>query len=164
MLREIECLREIARRCRASQPLETHHLELLGHALEMFLEQKCRGFEEAIGLRTAKGGIPWWLEDGIRKRDRALRELATKFCANLSTSACAKHISNLSTRYAATAWRFDEARPAMPEHYRGKEAEYLWRAFKSQARMPLGERRLRSILAGIQDHRTEPAPYGLEPA
>jgi hypothetical protein len=46
----------------------------------------------------------------------------------------------------------------MPGRYRGTAKESLWRAFKSGAPMPLGERRLRSILAGCPG--TERAPPG----
>jgi hypothetical protein len=34
----------------------------------------------------------------------------------------------------------------MPAHYRATPKEYLWRAFKSQAPVPIGERQLRNIL------------------
>ena len=36
----------------------------------------------------------------------------------------------------------------MPTHYRGRPKAHLWRAFKAGAAMPIGERHLRSILAG----------------
>jgi hypothetical protein len=35
----------------------------------------------------------------------------------------------------------------MPETYEGTPLEFLWRAFKSGAPMPIGERQLRRILA-----------------
>jgi hypothetical protein len=35
----------------------------------------------------------------------------------------------------------------MPERYAGTQNEYLWRAFKSGAAMPISERQLRNILA-----------------
>ncbi len=34
----------------------------------------------------------------------------------------------------------------MPAHYRGTCREYIWKALKSGAPMPLGERQLRNIL------------------
>jgi hypothetical protein len=36
----------------------------------------------------------------------------------------------------------------MPPRYRGTEREFVWRAFKSGAPMPLGERQLRNIVGG----------------
>ncbi len=164
MLHEIDSLREIARRCLDGQPLEDHHSKWLGRSLDKFLNQSCRTIEEAFDLHMPKGGIPWWREEAIRKRDRALLELAGNYCDNLSASACAKHISTLSLRYPASAWRFDKTRRAMPSHYRSQPPEYLWRAFQSGATMPLCERQLRSILAGVHDRRTKPMPYGLNPA
>jgi len=91
--------------------------------------------------------VPWWLEEGIRDRNHALLELGERFFAELTVSRRARLISQLGSRYASTAWRFDEAREEMPEHYRNTPHEYLWRAFKSGAAMPLCERRLRHIIA-----------------
>ncbi len=51
-----------------------------------------------------------------------------------------------AVRYAASAWRFDRERDAMPERYKGTQTECLWRAFKSGATMPIGVRQLRNIL------------------
>ena len=50
-------------------------------------------------------------------------------------------------RYAASTWRFDRNNDDMPAHYAGTPKECLWRAFKSSAPMPIGERQLRNILA-----------------
>jgi hypothetical protein len=97
--------------------------------------------------------VPWWLEEAIRRRDAALRELATGHFADLSVAARARQIHSISVRYGAAAWRHDRGRDARPERYRGTPAEFLWRAFKSGAPMPVCERQLRNILA-----RREPLP------
>jgi hypothetical protein len=163
MLHEIETLREIARRCLAGQSLDDRQSKWLGDSLEKFLDQSCQTIEEALGLRTAKGGVPWWMEEAIRKRDRALCRLAELHCVEYSRSAQARLIHTLSVRYAASAWRFDRTRQALPQRYRDTPAECLWRAFKSGAAMPIGERQLRTILAGVQELGTKATPYGLNP-
>jgi hypothetical protein len=87
------------------------------------------------------------MEEAIRTRDAALRELAERFHAERSVSRQAQEIRLRALRYAASAWRFDRERDAMPERYRGTPTECLWRALKSGAAMPISERQLRSILA-----------------
>jgi hypothetical protein len=64
-----------------------------------------------------------------------------------SPSAQAERIWTLATRYAASAWRFDQDLEAMPAHYDGTPKQNLWAAFASGAAMPLGKRQLRSVLA-----------------
>jgi hypothetical protein len=103
---------------------------------------------DAFGIRNARGGIPWRTEVCIRRRDAALRALATTFMADLSISAQAERTHQLSSRYAASAWRFDRERQDMPASYRGTPHEMLWLAFKSGATMPLCKRQLRTILNG----------------
>jgi len=49
-------------------------------------------------------------------------------------------------RYGGSAWRLDREHAAMPADYAGTPHAHLWRAFKSGAAMPLGERQLRTIL------------------
>ena len=58
----------------------------------------------------------------------------------------AQEIWTAARRYAASTWRFDRDNDAMPAHYAGTSKECLWRAFKSRAPMPIGERQLRNIL------------------
>ena len=50
-------------------------------------------------------------------------------------------------RRLASAWRFACNNGDLPENYAGTQKEGLWRAFKSRAPMPLGERQFRNILA-----------------
>jgi hypothetical protein len=148
MLPNIKNLREISRRCQTGQPLDPDLAVWLGSSLEKFLEQRCHTVDEALGLRFAQGGVPWWREEAIRLRDEALRALAQRVAPGGSTAAKAKGVYRLALRYAASAWRFDREREAMPATYFGTPNEMLWRAFKSGAAMPLGERQLRTVLAG----------------
>jgi len=53
-----------------------------------------------------------------------------------------------AVRYGASAWRHDRGVGEMPRAYAGTDREPLWRAFRSGAPMPLGERQLRNIIAG----------------
>ncbi len=83
----------------------------------------------------------------MRVRDAALRGMAELHFDHLSISARSKQIATLCLRYAGSAWRFDRERSEMPAGYRSTVKEFLWRAFKSRAVMPVGERQLRNILA-----------------
>jgi hypothetical protein len=147
MLAEVNNLREIARRCLSGEPLDDGLSLWLGDSLRRFLDHRCHSVDEALGLHFSRGGIPWWREEAIRMRDAALRELALRFCGDLSVSAQARQVQLLSVRYGAAAWRFDRDHHSMPDFYAGTAKELLWRAFASGAPMPLCERRLREILA-----------------
>ncbi|MGH6927033.1 MAG: hypothetical protein ACREEV_01855, partial [Dongiaceae bacterium] len=133
--------------CLAGQPLDDGQRHWLGRVLAEYLAHHCPTIEDAMQLRGDRGGIPWWRELANRRRDAALRELATRHFAALSITAQARQVRLLTVRYAATAWRFDRAR-AMPAHYADSVREWLWRAFAAGAPMPIGERQLRTILAG----------------
>ena len=146
MLLVIDDLREIARCCQEGEPMDERLTLWLGVALERFLTQDTRSLEEALGLQAPQGGVPWHLEEALRHRDAALRQLATRFCEGMSVSAQARQIHTWSVRYAATAWRFERTREEMPAHYEGTYKAPLWQAFKTGARMPICERRLRNIL------------------
>jgi hypothetical protein len=147
MLQTIEHLRDIKQRCLAGEPLEAHQSEWLGAALGHFLDRRSASMDDAFGLRFAQGGLPWWREEANRVRDAALRDIAGTYMPGLSKSAQAKEIARLALRYATTAWRFDRGGGDMPAHYRNTIKQPLWRAFRSGATMPLGERQLRNILA-----------------
>ena len=139
-------LREIQARCLGDQPLTDELARWLGVSLERFLERECRTLDEALGLSFPQGGVPWWLEEAIRRRDAALRDLAALVCRDQCTATKAKRVYSLSVRYAGSAWRFDRERAVMPARYEGTARACIWRAFKSGAAMPIGERHLRTIL------------------
>ncbi|MFQ5958311.1 MAG: hypothetical protein ACE5LF_02980 [Alphaproteobacteria bacterium] len=143
----LDKLREIARCCRVGEPLGPGLALWLGSALHGYLTRQYRTVEQALNLRFPQGGVPWWREEAIRVRDAALRALAERFFGDLSPCAQAHKIWTIAWRYAASAWRFDDGKADMPRAYTGTPKEYLWRAFKSGATMPLGERQLRNILA-----------------
>ena len=147
MLAKIEAIRAIERRCRSQQPLSPEQSEWLGDALSAFLEHRSPSLDSALGLGNPRGGVPWWLEEAIRVRNAALCALARTWFADLSASAQAEQIWKLATRYAASAWRFDQDLEVMPEHYSGTPKHHLWAAFSSGAAMPLGKRQLRTVLA-----------------
>ncbi|HEX9769228.1 MAG TPA: hypothetical protein VGA50_08645 [Kiloniellales bacterium] len=149
MLANIETIRAIERRCRDHQPLSAEQRQWLGDAFSAFLEHRSPSIDSALGLANPRGGVPWWLEEAMRKRNAALRDLARTCYTDLSASAQAEQIWKLATRYAASAWRFDRARDDMPAHYFGTPKHFLWAAFASGAAMPLGRRQLRTILAGM---------------
>jgi len=147
MLAHIENLREIAQRCTRGEPLGEDLSRWLSRSLDDFLSHRSRTLDDALGLKWPKGGVPWWLEEAMRRRDAALRELAERFCASQSICAQARLIRTAAMRYAASCWPIDRGRPEMPTGYGGRIHEWLWRAFKSGAPMPIGERQLRHVLA-----------------
>jgi hypothetical protein len=146
MYATIDSLRDISRRCLSAQPLSDEQLNWLGQSLAEFLAHRTRSVDEALGLRFGRGGVPWWREEAMRKRDAALRQLADRFHAGLSVSAQARIIRGAAIRFGASAWRRDRELDAMPAYYAGREHEWLWRAFASGAPMPIGERQLRHVL------------------
>ena len=147
MATTVETLREISTQCRQGRPMAETDAVWLAAALERFLSRQCGTLEDAFGLHYPRGGVPWWSEEAIRIRDRAIRELAERFLDGRSVNTRAREIRTLALRYGASAWRFDAAHAEMPAGYTGTPKEYLFRAFRSGARMPLSERQLRNILA-----------------
>lgn len=142
-----ERLEEIARRCQTGEPLDPRQSFWLAEAIDSYLGKAATSLEEALGLRYGRGGVPWWREKALRNRDAALRDLADEFFADLSKCSRSRKIATMASRYGASAWRHDRDRD-MPETYAGTPREYLWRAFKSGAAMPLSERQVRNIVAG----------------
>lgn len=146
----VERLREIAKRCLNGEALDISHSHWLGDALDSYLAKEAGSLEEALGLRYGRGGVPWWREVALRERDAALRAMATTcFADDISPCCRSQAMAEMAQRYAATAWRTDQARSTMPPHYAGTAKEFLWRAFRSGAAMPLGERQIRNITAGL---------------
>lgn len=142
----IETLRDISQKCLADEPLTDDQKRWLGDCLSNFLAHRCGTMDEAFELRFPRGGVPWWREEAIRKRNAALQELGALFFPELSLHARTERIAELSVRYAATAWRFDRHKESPPPAYPGTPKEYLWQAFASGAAMPLSRRQLRNIL------------------
>ncbi len=147
MLAAINILREISQKCRAGDPLDPDLSNWLAVRLDRFLEHQCTSMVDALELRQPRGGVPWWLIEALYERDAALRCLALEVAGDYSLSSRAREVRQLTTRYATSAWRFDQHREAMPASYRGTWRENVWRAFKSGAPLPLSERQLRKILA-----------------
>ncbi len=140
-------LREIARCCLEGEPLDEALSLWIGAALKAYLDYNADSLEHALGLKLGRGGVPWQTEAAIRMRDSSLRELAERFFANMKVCARSHAIATLAMRYAASAWRIDRNYSEIPARYAGRPEELLWLAFKSGARMPLGDRRIRDIIA-----------------
>lgn len=147
MLGNIEALQAIHSRCTADQPLTPDLQIWLAESLGRYLEHDCDNLNEAFGVVQGHGGVPWWRERDIRERDAALRALANAHMSGLSIYGRAKAVAEISERYETTCWPRDRRLDAMPERYRGTAKEHLWRAFRSGAKMPVSERRLRTLLA-----------------
>ncbi len=143
----LDNLRQVACRCLTDEPLGQDLSTWLGEALDSYLTRQARTIEEALGLIFPQGGVPWWREEAMRIRDAALREWADGFPDDCSICRQANLIWTSAVRYAASAWPIDRDIAEMPARYLETPKEYLWRAFKSGAPMPIGERQLRNILA-----------------
>lgn len=143
----MERLQAISESCRDGRPLDEELARWFGRCLARFLERGAASFDEAFGLPSNRGGVPLWKQMRIRDRDEALRALATTIEEDASLSARVRTIQQMTLRYGASAWRHDAARRRMPDSYAGTPRELLWRAFRAGAAMPLGERRLRTILS-----------------
>lgn len=146
MIRSIHNLREVGRRCEEGEPLDQELSYWLSEGIRAFLDRESSCLEHAFGLQVGRGGVPWWKEEAICVRDRALRALVEGYPSDMSVTAKARLLNNLSLRYAASAWRYDRTKEHMPDWYRGTHREKLWIAFNSGAAMPISERQLRSVI------------------
>ena len=72
--------------------------------------------------------------------------MARRFYDGQAVSRQAAAIYRDSLRYAASRWRRDRRTKELPAEHLGTPYEWLWRAFKSGAAMPIGDRQLRHIL------------------
>jgi hypothetical protein len=159
MLSTVHLLHEIAQRCLTGQPLEPGSARWLGGLLDDFLAHRIDSLEDAMGLAGDRGGVPWWLELAIRERDAALRELAVRFLGKATVRVQARRVRMLAMRYAEASWQADKSLDAVPQRYIGTPNEWLWRAFHSGARMPIGDRQLRSILRPIRPKSNALNPF-----
>ena len=88
-----------------------------------------------------------WRQEGLRKRDELLRELAARHCGKLtSTRAKARQISTWAVRYLTTAWQQDAHAFSCPERLAGTPQDHIWRILSGGAAIP-GERRLFDIIS-----------------
>jgi len=147
MLENIESLHAIHTRCAGDLPLTPDLRSWLATSLGRYLGHDCDNLNEAFGVTQGHGGVPWWRERALRERDAALRALSHRHYGDISVYGSAKAIAAISARYQSTCWSRDRLLDGMPEHYRGTRKEYLWWAFRSEAKMPVSERRLRTLLS-----------------
>ena len=147
MLMAIERLRQVSDLCQEGKPMDEGLASWFGDCLKDFLERRTESFEEAFGLPSCRGGVPWWKEERMRRRDAALRDLAHGLSDGRPVGALAREIHVMAKRYGGSAWRIDRERAGMPAAYEGTLKQHLWEAFQSGAPMPLGERQLRNIIA-----------------
>ena len=146
MLGNIEALEAIHDHCTGNLPLTPDLRDWLAESISRYLGHDCGSLNEAFGVTQGHGGVPWWRERAIRQRDAALRDLAHAHFGELSVYARAKAVAEAAGRYQVTCWPRDRLLDGMPERYRGTPKEHLWRAFRSEAKMPVSERRLRTLL------------------
>ena len=104
----IDNLREVMGRCLDGKPLDIDLADWLGVAIDGYLTRQFRTLEEGLGLIFPRGGIPWWREEAIRKRNAALCNLAETFLDELALGMQAQEIWTAARRYAASTWRFDQ--------------------------------------------------------
>jgi hypothetical protein len=146
MLGNIETLHAIHNRCMGDLPLTPDLRNWLANSLGRYLGHDCENLNEAFGLIQGHGGVPWWHERAIRQRNAALRALSRETYSDISVYSRAKAIAEISERYQTTCWPRDRQLSEMPECYQDTPKAHLWRAFKSEAKMPVSARRLRTLL------------------
>ncbi len=147
MLGNIETLHAIHTRCAEGLPLTPDLRSWLANSLDRYLGHTCDNLNVAFGVIQGHGGVPWWRERAIRERVAALRALSGGHYGDISVYSRAKAIAAISRRYQTTCWLRDRQLDEMPDRYRGTPKEHLWRAFRSEAKMPVSERRLRTLLS-----------------
>ena len=144
-------LNSIARLRRLAAALEAgdDDARWLAARLQQYLTDAERGLtvETALDLAPMPGQVAWWTEEATQVRDDALRQMAARFWPEHKPGAQAREIERLAVRYGATGWLRDRDRADMPARHVGTEAELLWRAYKSGAAMPIGNRQIQTILA-----------------
>ena len=142
----LTALRLLRAGCTAGRPLDPGLAGWLGQALDRYLGRQSFSLEAAFGIQPKHGGLAWWRQEAIRERDSALRALAAAHFAELAPTRRARAIACAARRYGATGWRFDGRDGAPAPEPAGSIRHHLFRAFRSGAPMPLGERQIRNIL------------------
>lgn len=67
--------------------------------------------DRALGLAPmTPGQETWWTREAREKRDRAIRTIATNFCADLRITRAARQIAKDGAAYQASTWRHDRSR------------------------------------------------------
>ena len=146
MLDSIEALSKVRQSCINNTPIPREIQRWLANSIGRYLDHLTKYLDDAFGLNTGRGGVPWWLVRGIQERDTALRKLAATYLHDLQISAQARKIEMLSKRFASCNWQRDKDQKQMPKSYQGSYRESLWIAFRSGARKPLSERHIRNVL------------------
>jgi hypothetical protein len=139
----------------------------LAERLRVYFGAASRGLslDAAFELTLAPGQSPWWTERQHEIRDQALRGLRARHYAALRTSPTAREIAALSRSYAADVWPDAQhdvqiiASQADPECKLDHANDFLWRAFKSGAPMPLGHRQLTTVLSWTPPKGAFVAPW-----
>ena len=110
----IDRLRDLSTHCRRGEPLPPDLAGWLAAGIERFLGREAKDLDGALGLIQAQGGIPWWREDAIRRRDQALRRLWQSACPGAGITARARRVAELLKRGATVTAHdpvaMDEAR------------------------------------------------------
>ena len=142
----IEDLREVAARLRAG---ELGDLGLrLARGLDAYFEhaQRRDDARPALGVKAAAGESPWWVDDGLARRDAFVGEYAMRFCGGVVATV------ERDIGIYAGAWRRDKHRSEMPTGYSGTPRELLYRAFREneslgRGALPRSHRYIRRVIA-----------------
>ena len=167
-LDQIALLRRLADRGRAGE-LGADGVQLAA-GLDCYFERARLGvtLEEALGVKPAPGGDPFWQVEDRWHRDCLLWEYAKKFLPG--GSAAAGELGDELRRYNRGAWARDRRQPEMPAAYAGRPRELLFRAFRATelfaGSMPMSRKRLAVILASVCAETGKPSqklpPIGVQ--
>lgn len=163
----IDDVREVAARLRAGE-LGDVGLRFACR-LDAYLEHAPTGMtlDQAIGVKPASGGSPWWIENSERRRDEILRAYMQRFC-NGSPEALGGEMRS----YERGQWKRDRRLPEMPPAYPGTPRELLYLAYRENESiapdgMPTSGRQLRRRLVsdwgGEEKRGQEVTPFPVTP-
>jgi hypothetical protein len=142
----LDMLRRLRAGCAVRRPLDPALAGWLAASLDRYLARDADSLEAALGLASGHGGLSWRRREAIRERNEALRTLAAGHFAHLPPAERARALASAASRYGACAWRLDRQAKELPAAEALTRRGLLFRAFRSGAAMPLGERQIRNIL------------------
>lgn len=156
-------LDRLARRCRAGEPLDPVDAVALAVAVQDIASGRCRGLDEALGLKPAAGQRSIGAELARLRRNDLLRAWATRFYPHLTGHGQGSAIAVLLHRYETSAWRHDRQRSEMPTGYQGAEREYCYRVCRLDLPLPQARQIARIVMSsGVSCHAGGSTTSGVE--
>ena len=130
-LEAIARLRRIAA-CAAAGEALGEDAGWLADALAAYLKHAdVLSIEQALGIDTSRGTLPWWRRERLARRDAALRAFAHEAFPDLTSYAQGAAVLEAATRYGASGWKWDCVAPELPPRIAGTPRAHLWHAMQA---------------------------------